>query len=119
MFFRRRLTTISVLHDYRDWTFVHMMAQRSLPFQVLTPGTLQVAHIGLDGGMHPPNSAQANLIERNRNTVKFGAFHGKPSSVRPYTSKNTRLVHKGNGGWGHPADHEHCLTLFKEPTIAS
>ena len=95
-----------------------MMAQGLLPFQVLTPGTLQVAHIGLEG-MHPPNRAQANLIERNRNNVKFGPFHEKPSSVRPYTSKNTRLVHKANGGWNHPADHEHCLTLFKKQAIAS
>lgn len=81
-----------------------------LPSRVLTPGTLQVSHIGLEGGLHEQD---LNLVkvEQMISVTKFGAFHskvGEPLSIGAPKKTHNR----GYGGWGHPADHEHCLNLF-------
>jgi hypothetical protein len=88
------------------------MGQRLLPYKVIVPAQLQVAHIGMEGGLH-----QQNLSQQKRDMMneyrELQPFHEKPGHL---TSSQIKVkVHdQGYGGWGHPADHEHCLKLFGE-----
>ena len=85
------------------------MGQGLIPFKALTPGILQVAHIGADG-LHGKdlNMAKRRAIEDMHDLKPFhGTIHDKArSSMRP------RSHNRGYGGWGHPADHEHCLKIL-------
>ena len=102
---------------FRDWSIVHLMGNRVLPYKVFTPGTLQAAHIGFEGGLHSKD-ANNKLITINKQSTIFGPFH-----VDATFHKTTQLAmnqhKKGYGGWGHPADHAHCLELFEGSGAAS
>lgn len=99
--------------DYNwDWSIVRMMQVRALPYQILVPRVLQVAHIGLEGGLHTDAMSvqKQEMMKIYRNNLP--EFHDKV--VRPYAGTQNVLMHeqKAFGGWGHPADHEHCMKLF-------
>jgi alpha-1,6-mannosyl-glycoprotein beta-1,2-N-acetylglucosaminyltransferase len=99
--------------DYNwDWSIVNLMTKRYLPFQILVPGVLQVAHIGLEGGLHE-NSIdfkKRQMFQQLRKSL--GPFHAKVGKPYGKNMNNLGQSVKPFGGWGHPADHEHCLKLF-------
>lgn len=99
--------------DYNwDWSVVHLMVKRALPYKVLVPSKLQAAHIGMEGGLHENSVGLAKIRAMKFHVKNLGPFHGKPDA--PFTRyMSMRPANKrGFGGWGHPADHEHCLKLF-------
>lgn len=99
--------------DYNwDWSIVHLMAVdiEALPFRILVPGTQQVAHIGVDGGLHEKNNKKkAWLMEKRKDLF---AFHGKVGTPWDKFQDQRTSQKKGFGGWGHPVDQNHCLQLF-------
>jgi len=115
--------------DYNwDWSLVHLMAKKELPFKVLSPGVLQVAHIGLEDGMHT-NQTDLNEIQNFGLTKKqemlqrmkiylnkegkLDPFHNDVNVPHVQRISPPKQLQKGFGGWGHPADQEHCITLFE------
>ena len=97
--------------DYNwDWSLVHMMGKMMVPWRVLTPGTLQVSHIGLEGGLHSLNTNHARISQIKKRS-HFGAFHVQVDNPNK-TGWTLKSHNKGYGGWGHPVDHEHCIKLF-------
>jgi hypothetical protein len=101
-----------ILFGCRDWSLVHLMTLKVLPLRVVVPGMIQSAHIGLEGGIHKDSIN----IQKRRLLDQFGdlkEFHVKINpDTRRETKVNNKITKKGYGGWGHPADHEHCLMLF-------
>eukprot|EP00980_Cylindrotheca_fusiformis_P004845 scaffold1034_cov127-Cylindrotheca_fusiformis.AAC.26 len=99
-----------------DWSIVHMMGKELMPYKTLVPNELQVAHIGLKGGLHERSigNMEARRIE---DTNELQPFHGKIENGFGNLGAfmDTRKVHDaGYGGWGHPSDHDHCLKLFED-----
>ena len=102
--------------DYNwDWSLEHLMAKQYVPFKVLAPSSLQTAHIGLEGGMHKGAVTEQRRINRMNEILnkdgKLEPFHldiGVPHTQRITPPKNE----KGFGGWGHPADQDHCMKVF-------
>ena len=81
-----------------------------LPNKVVVPGTLQVAHIGMENGLHEAKNQKVIMAKRYGDLKEFHLKLTKdtliPSKALGKTPK------KGFGGWGHPADQEHCMKLF-------
>mmetsp|Transcript_56671 Transcript_56671/g.137745 ORF Transcript_56671/g.137745 Transcript_56671/m.137745 type:complete len:211 (-) Transcript_56671:2297-2929(-) len=102
--------------DYNwDWSVVHLMSAKikALPFRVLVPGTQQVAHIGVEGGLHEENNEEkAALMEKHKDLQHFHLKVGRLWTK--YQNKRTTQK-QGYGGWGHPRDQQHCLDLFHPP----
>jgi alpha-1,6-mannosyl-glycoprotein beta-1,2-N-acetylglucosaminyltransferase len=100
--------------DYNwDWSFVHLMSKsiNVLPFRVLVPGVQQVAHIGIEGGLHEENNEKkAELMQRHKDLT---SFHRKVGGLWTKYQNKRSIQDKGFGGWGHPRDQEHCLDLFR------
>lgn len=95
-----------------DWSIVHMMGKQLIPHLVLVPNVLQVAHIGLEGGLHE-NSITKQKEARMKHFKILHAFHDKPSRAQITPFQHFLKPHDhGFGGWGHPADQHHCLELF-------
>jgi alpha-1,6-mannosyl-glycoprotein beta-1,2-N-acetylglucosaminyltransferase len=99
--------------DYNwDWAIVHLMDKGLLPFRVLYPTKPQVMHIGVVG-LH--GTKKKNRPWHKLHTPPFpGPFHGTKfvgTTKHVFRPKNatTQLY----GGWGHPADHEHCLKILQ------
>lgn len=91
-----------------------MMGKRLLPYKTLVPNELQVAHIGLKGGLHEKDigNMQAGRIEHADQLMPFhGRIEGDSDSLGTFMD-SIKVHDKGYGGWGHPADHEHCMKLF-------
>jgi hypothetical protein len=88
------------------------MGRCLLPYKVIVPMHLPVAHIGMEGGLHQQSRSQQKVNTVNK-YCKLQPFHEKSGHL---TSMQIRIkVHdQGYGGWGHPANHEHCLKLFEE-----
>ena len=78
-----------------------------LPYLVIVPAKPQVAHIGKDG-LHGVNVEKLRLMEQGMHGLL--PFHG--TSFQSGRKKMLKPHNKGYGGWGHPADHEHCIKLF-------
>lgn len=103
--------------DYNwDWSFVHLMSLNMIPFKVLSPGTLQAAHIGLEGGMHDSLTVDKKRLRFMNELVKDGKLERFFAEVK--TPKNQRMhtpevKDVGFGGWGHPADQRHCMDVFE------
>lgn len=102
--------------DYNwDWSIVRLMSKGWVPFKVLVPGALQVAHIGLKGGMHEESANdphRLNIMKKQLVDGKLESFNvdvGVPH-IRSLAPPKERK--EGWGGWGHPADQEHCLKVF-------
>jgi len=94
------------------------MAKEALPFKVLSPGVLQVAHIGLEGGMHAQKDGlkilkQIKTMKKYLNKDgKLDPFHSDVGVPHVQRLRPPEQQKKGFGGWGHPADQEHCIKLF-------
>lgn len=116
--------------DYNwDWSLVHLMAKEELPFKVLSPGVLQVAHIGLEDGMHTNQKDQnafsdfTGLTKKQEMLKRMKKYLNKDGKLDPFHNdvdvphvqrvSPPRQLQKGFGGWGHPADQEHCIALFQ------
>jgi hypothetical protein len=88
------------------------MGKGLLPHLVLVPRRIQVAHIGLEGGLHE-NSINKQKEARMKALTDLKPFHVKPNDYRIYPFQNAKKQHNnGFGGWGHPADQHHCMSLF-------
>ena len=102
--------------DYNwDWSIVHLMAMKYLPFKILVPGTLQSAHIGLEGGMHNLATTDTNRVDFMNKIVKDGKlqeFHADVAVPHVQHIKPPKMKKQGFGGWGHPADQQHCMEVF-------
>lgn len=114
---------------FRDWSIVHLMGKSIIPHLVIVPRILQVAHIGLEGGLHE-DSINARKRKKMEHQKNLKPFHEKPPTDDETTDKfqeggflnfQTEL-HKhddGFGGWGHPADQQHCISLFDHAAAKS
>jgi len=101
-----------------DWSVVHLMNKRLVPYKVLAPSIAQVRHIGVDG-MHV-NSDQDTTAAGRRDKAKLRKAAAHWTIPRPF--HGTGVVHadgsakpkagKPNGGFGHPKDHEHCSNIL-------
>jgi hypothetical protein len=99
---------------HRDWSIVHLMGMQMLPSMVIVPAKPQVAHIG-KCGLHGINGHRLRLMKDNSQDGLL-PFLGTSFQSRGNEQIKPR---KGHGGWGHPADHEHCIKLFgATPTFA-
>jgi len=103
--------------DYNwDWSIVHLMAKEYLPFKILVPGVLQVAHIGLEGGMHEGATTNQKRVDYMNELVKDGKLESFFADVGvPHVQriKPPKVEKQGFGGWGHPADQQHCMEVFQ------
>lgn len=95
--------------DYNwDWSIVHLQGLKELPNMCLVPTQPQVKHIGVDGGMHKMDDKKQMRMK----SVQFGNdFHAtmlldRKGALPKYKDR------KGYGGWGHPADQNHCKKLL-------
>lgn len=83
-----------------------------LPYKTLVPNEPQVLHIGIEGGLHEHHE-NLQLEEAMLSLLK--PFHtklsGDPNEVGRFMDF-AKAHNQGYGGWGHPADHEHCKKLF-------
>jgi alpha-1,6-mannosyl-glycoprotein beta-1,2-N-acetylglucosaminyltransferase len=105
--------------DYNwDWAIVHLMDKGLLPSRVLYPNEPQVMHIGVDGGLHgEKNGGTKWQLYKVLHAPFPGPFHGT-KFVGTNTTKQIGRPPKSTtqqlyGGWGHPADHEHCLKILQ------
>jgi hypothetical protein len=99
--------------DYNwDWSIVRLMQLHYLPHHILVPGKIQAAHIGLEGGLHSDAISQQkhDMMMRYRNNLP--EFHEEVGKPFESILNSLQRDQKPFGGWGHPADHEHCLKLF-------
>jgi hypothetical protein len=95
--------------DYNwDWTLVNLQARGKLPRLCLTTSNQMVKHVGTDGGMH---KIDAKKLKRLNRVQLIKDFHPKVLHAQS-GSLPKRSPRKGFGGWGHPADHEHCKKLL-------
>ena len=86
---------------------VHLQMQWWLPSFVLMPTRVQAMHIGVEGGMHKMSAAKKKRLD---DTSFERDFH----AIKLYEPRNVprRKAKKGFGGWGHPADHAHCIRIL-------
>jgi hypothetical protein len=105
---------LSINNNKRDWTLVHLMTKKLIPSLVLCPSQLQVAHIGLDGMHGEGKGLDKKVAGRIRNVDQLERFTG--TTFRDKSVGRAHTHYKGYGGWGHPADHAHCLSLFEPST---
>lgn len=104
--------TFCTYDDYNwDWSIVHLMNKGLIPSLVLFPSIPQVMHIGIDKGIHGGRVARWQLFATLN--AKFPEpFHG--TKIVGDTKQFNRTVAKDPfGGWGHKADHKHCLKLLQ------
>jgi len=101
-----------------DWSVVWLANQGLIPFKVLAPSIAQVKHIGLDG-MHvnyektttkQGKNDKARLRRAAANWHIPQPFHG--TGIVHVGGANKPFPGKPNGGFGHPKDHEHCLSIL-------
>ena len=88
-----------------------------LPHTVLVPSRPQVLHIGFEGGMHEKDIKPAVRAAFMRSQGIAPEFHG--TQIAGNVNAKIKQHKKGYGGWGHPADHEHCLKLLAKETKGS
>ena len=85
-----------------------------VPKLVLAPSFPQVRHIGVEG-MHVNSNTNEKTIktlaEVAKKSVKMTPFRGKGIS-RGIKFRDFPYAGRGNGGWGHPKDHQHCLEIM-------
>ena len=81
-----------------------------IPHTTLVPTRPQVLHIGLEGGMHEKDIRPGVRLAFERSGGIAPPFHS--DKIYGDVNVNRKIHDKGYGGWGHPADHQHCLDLF-------
>lgn len=101
---------LCLIASCRDWSLVHLQSHLKLPALVLIPTKIQVKHIGVTEGMHEMDDKKKKRMKR----LKFPEqFNPTRVYVDPDNIPNRRS-RKGFGGWGHPADHQHCLQILEQ-----
>ncbi|GKZ00264.1 alpha-mannosidase 2 [Mayamaea pseudoterrestris] len=95
--------------DYNwDWSLVHLMGENLLPHAILLPRSAVARHIGVADGMHTKQLAEYGP---NFYTLKINFLGSRGLDTRNLNPE--RAVHRrGYGGWSHPMDQEHCMTLL-------
>jgi len=98
--------------DYNwDWSLVHMQHKALIPHTVLLPSRSLVKHIGLRGGMHAHKRPEGNrLVEKSETMLDDSHFLGTKLKGNPFVPP--RAMKKPFGGWGHPADQNHCMNIL-------
>jgi len=97
--------------DYNwDWSFVHLQGLEIIPHTALIPSRPQVLHIGFEGGMHEKDIRPAVRAAFERSGGIAPEFRG--TEIRGSTDVRSKAHDKGFGGWGHPADQQHCMELL-------
>ena len=88
-----------------------MQAQGFLPHTLLMPNQNLANHIGIKGGMHAHKISKVALARLMEIDTKFYGTEvmGK---VAP-----ARINRQPYGGWGHPADQQHCMDLLDLPNV--
>lgn len=81
-----------------------------MPHTVLVPSRPQVLHIGFEGGMHEKDIKPAVRAAYLKSGGVAPEFHG--DRIAGNVNARGKAHNKGFGGWGHPADHKHCLDLL-------
>ena len=88
-----------------------MQASGFLPHVLLVPHYTLANHIGIDGGMHVHAKSRAAIANLNDiDTEFYGTEIAMAAGFVPAAKKA-----KGFGGWGHPADQQHCMDLLALP----
>jgi N-acetylglucosaminyltransferase II (MGAT2) len=109
-----------------DWSLVHLGGMGYMPHTVLVPARVLAKHIGTSEGMHTEKrNVLEDIQERypEQHQDDQGILHHSLRQRKAFDTSwagkrvNGNLTvlprkHAGYGGWGHPADQEHCLTLF-------
>ena len=93
-----------------------------IPNTILLPSRSQAKHIGLKDGMHADRLRHVALRAllpqfKNHSETIETRFEGKRLFESAKVGNGERR--KGFGGWGHPADREHCLKVFRQSTHSS
>jgi hypothetical protein len=114
--FREHAKEFCHVDDYNwDWSIVNLQGLGLLPHTMLFPSRTQVRHIGTTEGMHidkEDGGAPDYVPERRKKELekldtrfKGTKFYGDV--------KVDREERKGYGGWGHPADQDHCMKVLE------
>jgi len=74
------------------------------------PSRPQVLHIGFEGGMHSKDIKPIVRAAFERSGGLAPTFHGTAIAGSMIVKKKVHA--KGYGGWGHPADQQHCMDLL-------
>ena len=90
---------------------MHLQGLGMIPHTVLVPSRPQVLHIGFEGGMHEKDIKPAVRAAFMKSKGVAPQFHG--TSIGGSVTPKAKPHKKGFGGWGHPADQEHCLKLLE------
>jgi Glycosyl hydrolases family 38 N-terminal domain/N-acetylglucosaminyltransferase II (MGAT2) len=85
-----------------DWSLVHVQNAVSFPHTVLVPAIPLAKHIGFTGGMHNHTEQRVDPLTSFCGTRIMGTLTVNPRQIGI----------NGNGGWGHPADQSHCMSLL-------
>uniref|UniRef100_A0A7R9WJ56 Alpha-1,6-mannosyl-glycoprotein 2-beta-N-acetylglucosaminyltransferase n=1 Tax=Pseudictyota dubia TaxID=2749911 RepID=A0A7R9WJ56_9STRA len=98
-----------------DWSVIKLWLEGKVSRRVVTPSKIMVHHIGAEG-MHIDGKADTNTkwkLQRQAEAhFRLKPFHAeKKIGPRMFPGVNVVRV-TGNGGWGHPRDHEHCLNVM-------
>jgi alpha-1,6-mannosyl-glycoprotein beta-1,2-N-acetylglucosaminyltransferase len=105
--------------DYNwDWTMVGLQNKKIIPHLVLVPSRVQTRHIGLDQGMHTTDRKGTKHLsskQKERLATLDTKFGGTKLSGRLDFPPDKHL--KGFGGWGHPADHQHCQRVLSSTEL--
>jgi len=105
--------------DYNwDWSLVHVQGQEYLPHTLLMPSRSLARHIGIKEGMHVDQASKvgANFgglfpeFSTHREELDTH-FVGTKFGGNPVVELETHNA--GYGGWGHPADHGHCMKVLR------
>jgi len=114
--------------DYNwDWTVMAMMERGLLPNQTFAPTISRSDHIGECGGLHRGKNRTVDLIGcvHNHENRFIGGYGNRTKHV---TRDRWRMAismlvirhavkfsapSQPFGGWGHPRDVQHCLSLAK------
>ena len=83
---------------------VKLANEEKLPHVILGPARMLVKHIGAEG-MH---TEQLKKIKKKQGNVELIPWVGRNFVNKRVPKKKA----PGYGGWGHPADQEHCRNLF-------
>lgn len=103
----------------RDWSIVHLQTKLGLPHAVLYPSKPQALHIGADG-MHGKH-VKGSKLKRIQQTTVPPPFDGNTGISNEWllTNLKPKRHERGYGGWGHPADQNHCVQIFQPGSASS
>jgi N-acetylglucosaminyltransferase II (MGAT2) len=91
-----------------DFTILHMQSIGQLPHTMLCPSRQISKHIGVSGGLHTQQEWGDVEVVQDTLNVQFSGnkVQGELSFNAPWKRQ------QGYGGWGHPADQQHCMKIL-------